>query len=122
MTQAHRRCLHKASDAVRTLVFVPSVCLLWGRQSTQCVARFGESVPRALGHWRRFSGVPGWPWSVCTIRLCVVTLRVAPRVMEHTFVEAYLKKPTWCKLCNDFIWGLTTKVRSAHAAVPLSRA
>eukprot|EP01125_Pyxidicula_operculata_P016212 TRINITY_DN5551_c0_g4_i3.p1 TRINITY_DN5551_c0_g4~~TRINITY_DN5551_c0_g4_i3.p1 ORF type:complete len:2130 (-),score=371.64 TRINITY_DN5551_c0_g4_i3:539-6928(-) len=27
----------------------------------------------------------------------------------HKFVKVYLKKPTWCKCCRDFIWGVTKK-------------
>lgn len=28
---------------------------------------------------------------------------------KHEFKQVYFKKPTWCKCCGDFIWGVFNK-------------
>ena len=35
-------------------------------------------------------------------------------VNGHEWKQKYLNKPTWCKICNSFVWGLTAEQQGAY--------
>lgn len=36
------------------------------------------------------------------------------KINKHEFIHKYLKKPTWCGICNEFIVGVTLSQQNAY--------
>lgn len=39
------------------------------------------------------------------------------KINSHEFIQRYLKKPTWCGICGEFIVGVTLSQQNAYKCV-----
>lgn len=104
VTPTHRRPIHVSDgDARIKLNFSPSG-ILHNFALPRPFRKRNKSKDRQTGHGENGTLRPRELIELASFG--VVELDPAERGIGHDFRPSYLKNPTWCDCCGDFIWGL----------------
>jgi len=118
-TSGHRHCCRKFSETTECVPVKPNKSLLLNDASNNLSTMQKKSLSKMLSkserNWDllRGSSKKGG-FSNIVFDAVKAGLQPPPNVNGHVWRSKYLTKPTWCKVCDAFIFGVTKEQQNAY--------